>query len=234
MSITRQIKEKILEYKTGDLIFATKLWQECFSHVTQTAYFKAIERLTKANVIMKVSKGTYCIPKASKYGLLPISSEQIIEYYLGKNMEHGLAVGYSLYAKKNLTTQIAKYSEYYSTLVEENKKVINNLVLKKTVCKITPKTKNIIETLEILQNFSTIQEFNYKAFIEYCLLIASNHDEKSFEAVIHAINYKKSTLAFYKQILNYYNVKNNVDKSLSAFSNYNIPSMRCLNEFAQQ
>jgi len=234
MSIASEIKEKILEYKIGDLIIATKLWQECFSHVTQTAYFKAIERLTKANVIMRVSKGAYCIPKVSKYGLLPLSTEQILEYYLGHNMEHALAIGYTLYAKKNLTTQIAKYSEYYSTLVEEKKKVINNIVIKNINCKITPKTKNIIESLEILQNFSTIQELDYKAFIKYCKLIANNHDEKYFEIVINSIKYKKSTLAFYRQILNYYNVKNNVNKNLSAFSNYNIPSMRSLNVSAQQ
>ena len=48
---------------------ASKLYNQNFNHeMSEAAYYKALERLTKEGCLAKISKGLYCRPKKTRYG----------------------------------------------------------------------------------------------------------------------------------------------------------------------
>ena len=55
----------------------------------------------------------------------------------------------------------------------------------------------------------------------------------SFRKVISTISYKKSTIAFLQEILNFYGKENNLNMYLSNLSEYKYPKMEELYELAQ-
>ncbi len=60
------------------------------------------------------------------------------------------------------------------------------------------------------------------------------YTEVAFEVVQRVIGYPKPTVAFLREVLNYYHVPNSLSKHLSALSNYRIPRMEELYEAAAQ
>ena len=93
--------------------------------------------------------------------------------------------------------------------------------------------QNMIKGLEVLQNFYEIQDLNYKAFIEFTETLAQNYIEELFIREELYKRYKKSTIAFLREILNYYHKENNLDVYLSALSDYKYPKMEELYEIAR-
>ena len=57
-------------------------------------------------------------------------------------------------------------------------------------------TEKMIHGLDVLQNFSTIQDINYSAFIKFSKELATVFDMEAFEKIISVKNYKKSTISF--------------------------------------
>jgi hypothetical protein len=90
-----------------------------------------------------------------------------------------------------------------------------------------------IELLEVLSNYYSIQDFNYKGFIMLCEQFSKGYNEEVTEKVLAAINYSKSTIAFLRSVLNYYNVGNSLGKYLSALSTYKYPPMEEIYELAR-
>lgn len=86
----------------------------------------------------------------------------------------------------------------------------------------------MVHGLEVLQNFYTIQDLNYSAFLVYTEQLAKSFDANAFEKVISAKAYKKSTISFFHEILNYYKVENDIDKHLSSVAKYNHLRMEVL------
>ena len=78
-----------------------------------------------SNELSKLSKGVYYYPKKSKFGITPISDEEIISRYIEKN--NGMIIGYHLFNKLNLTTKVSKKITLYSTNVESETKNIRNI-----------------------------------------------------------------------------------------------------------
>ena len=74
---------------------------------------------------------------------------------------------------------------------------------------------------------------NYSAFLTFSEELAQNYDETVFEDVISKVNYKKSTISFLHEILNYYNRENNLDNYLSSLSEYKHPKMEEIYETAR-
>ena len=61
---------------------------------------------------------------------------------------------------------------------------------------------------------------------------AAAYSEKSVHEVIQNRKYKKSTIAFLKEFLDYLNVPNTLDQYLSELSTYRIPRMEEIYETA--
>lgn len=88
----------------------------------------------------------------------------------------------------------------------------------------------MIQILEVLKNYSEIQDLNQNQFIKLCEEFAPHYSDEVFEYVNLRIHYPKRTIAFLRSILDYYGVKNNLNKYLSAMSEYKYPKMEALYE----
>ena len=145
----------------------------------------------------------------------------------------GTVVGYSLYNAVNLTTQVAKTVDVMSSVLEGFTKTIRNITVHQVQIDYSESIQNMIHALEVLQNYYTIQDINHSAFITFTKKLADAYNEKAFKAVISTINYKKSTIAFLQEILNFYGRENNLNIYLSALSEYKHPRMEELYETTQ-
>lgn len=226
------IKNTLLNYKENELIFASKLYKtELYNQVSEAAFYKTLERMCKSGKLVKISKGMYHIPKASKYGIVPPTDKDIISAFTKDGT--GTIVGYSLYNTLNLTTQVAKTIEVLSSSLESFTKTIRNIVIRQVKIDYTENVMNMIHVLEVLQNYYNIQDINTVSFIVFTKELINWYDEEIFKKVIETINYKKSTIAFLREILNFYGVKNNLNIYLSSMSEYKYPRMEEIYEIAR-
>ena len=225
------VKEVIERYKENELIMASKLYKEELSgKISEAAYYKTLQRMCEARELVNIAKGTYHIPKMSKYGMVPPSEKEIIAVYTENGT--GTVVGYSLYNELNLTTQISKTVTVMSSALEGFTKSIRNIVIHKMPLKFSKEIISIIHGLEVLQNFSSIQDINYLSFLKFTEGLASSFNEAAFNEIISVKKYKKSTISFMHEILNHYNIKNNLKDHLSTLSEYKHPKMEELYEAA--
>lgn len=218
------IKNTLSNFKENELIFARKLYKTAlYNQVNEAAFYKTLERMCKSGELVKIAKGTYHLPKVSKYGIVPPSEKEIISAFTKNGT--GTIVGYSLYNALDLTTQVAKSIEVMSSTIENLTKTIRNVVVHQVQIDYTEDVKNMIHSLEVLQNYYNIQDINNLSFRKFTKKLADWYDEEIFKKVISVISYKKSTIAFLREILNFYNVKNNLNIYLSSLSEYKYPRM---------
>lgn len=226
------IKNILSNFKENELIFASKLYKsELYNQVSEVAFYKTLERMCKNGELVKIAKGTYHLPKVSKYGIVPPSDKDIINAFISNGT--GTVIGYSLYNALELTTQVSKNVEIMSSAVDNFNKTIRNIVVHQVQIDYTDAVKNMIHSLEVLQNYYNIQDINNFAFINLTQKMADWYDDDTFRKVISTINYKKSTIAFFQEILNYYNVNNNLNSYLSSLSEYKYPKMEEIYEIAR-
>lgn len=214
------------------LIFANKLYEErLHGQVTESAYYQTLGRLCKRGVLCRIGKGTYYRPRQGKYGLVPLPQSEIIAAFTENGT--GAVVGYAMYHELKLTTQISKSVEVFSAKVEQQTKSIGNVSLRYCGLEYTPEVTNALSMLEVLQNFNEIQELNYQQFLHFCEKFSARYNETAVQQVISARQYKKRTLAFLKNILEFYGTSNGISKYLSPLSEYQYPSMEAIYEAAQ-
>ena len=146
MTSTHKVCQTIERIPENELIFASKLYtQQLSSEVTESAYYKTLERLCKAGELCKIAKGTYYRPKASKYGIVPPSQKEIVSAFT--EPDKGTVVGYSLYNNLKLTTQVSKTVEVFSSALEQQTKNISNVLLQFCNLVYTPEVKGFINSL---------------------------------------------------------------------------------------
>ena len=80
--------------------------------MTEAAYYKTLERMWEDGQLSKISKGIYCKPKTSKYGLIIPSEKDAVQAFTEN--DSGTVVGYALYNSLYLTTQIPKSIEVFA------------------------------------------------------------------------------------------------------------------------
>lgn len=220
------------KYRKNELIFVSQLYKEEYLNViSEYSYYKIIERLNKKQKITKVSKGIYTITNVCEYGIVPIFTDDIVNSYICN--QGGVVVGYTLYNRLGISTQISKNTLIYSSKIDNNIRKIKDVFIKRVNLIFSDDVKKMIEFLEILQNFRNIEDINYNQFVNYTEKIVNNYTDKTLELVLRQINYKKSTLSFLHNILNFYNIENNVSKYLSALSDYKHLEMRDIYEITR-
>ena len=228
-----KIREKVIseinKYLPNQLIMTSKLYREKFSnYISEIAFSKLISRLYISGEIERVAKGIYCKTNVSKYGKVPLSEKEIVDAYT-KN-DSGISVGYQLYNYLGVTTQVSKKYLVYSSLAEKQNINIGNVNIKKYNLIYNNKTKSIIYMLELLHDYRNIQDINISSYINEIKKLSKEYDENVFEVVQKEIRYPKWTIAFLQEILNHYQIPNNLNNYLSSFSKYNIPSIQELYE----
>ena len=225
--ITRTMEQ----FPENELIFASKLYaNQLCKAVSEETYYQTLGRMCKAGSLCRIAKGTYYRPKISKYGIVPPSQKEIIAAFT--DPDKGAVVGYSLYNSLKLTTQVGKTVEVLSSRMEQQTKTISNVFLRFCDLVYTPEVKRTLHVLEVLQNFSEIQDLNYRQFLSFCEQFAHEYDASALERVIQKVRYQKRTLSFLRSVLNYYGVQNDLSKYLSTLSAYKHPSMEEIYEAA--
>ena len=229
MKSSHIIRNELHQFQECELIFASKLYKEkLHSMMNEATFYKTLERLYKKGELAKASKGVYYIPENTKYGQLPPSEKQIIDTFTQNNT--GTVIGYALYNSLHLTTQVPKTIHVLSAVVDSYSKKIQNIEIKKVNLTYDKEVIETIHGLEVLQNFYNIEDLNIAAFLNYFQNFSKQYNEQTLEYVLSQITYKKSTLSFLKEILNYYETPNNLDKYLSSLSTYKHPKMEDLYE----
>ena len=232
MNGSSEVRNALGKFKENEIIRASKLYSEELSgKLSEAAYYKTLQRMCELGELVKIAKGTYHLPKISKYGIIPPSENEIISAFTEN--KSGTVVGYSLYNSLDLTTQISKTVNVVSSTLDGFSKSIRNVVIHRMPLEFTPDIEEMVKGLEVLQNFDSIQELNYSAFLKYTEKLAKSFKEETFEEVVSAVPYKKSTISFLKEILNYYKIENNLSKYLSTLSKYKHPKMEELYEAAR-
>ena len=213
--------ETIIEQEPENkLLEARTLYNQSFSTIPEMTYYKTLERMCKKGFLVHLTKGLYYRPKNTRFGTVPISEKDIVNHYIKDNQ--GIVVGYRLYNQKGLTTQISKRVEILSSAVPGKKKNIHNVYVMNINISLTPETIPIIETLEILQNYKSIEDINNTALAAYMKDFARQYADEATVYVLKNRKYKKSTIAFLESFLNYFKVENTLNQFLSSFSSYAI------------
>lgn len=226
------VEAAIQNFQPNELIFASKLFSEKLEgKVSEASYYKTLERMCKAGKLVKAAKGTYYLPKISRFGAVPLSEKEIISAFTKEGS--GTVVGYSLYNRLGITTQIAKATEVLSSALDSQTKTIRNIVVHYLPLQFTETVEQMVQALNVLQNLEQLQDINYHALISYTKSIADNYEQSAFEEVIAKQKYQKATIAFLQNILNYYGKENRLNKYLSTLSTYKYPRMEELYAAAQ-
>lgn len=219
----------IIEKMPRNKIFKSQdLYYQYFNSIPEKTYYKVLERLVKKEQIAHLSKGLYYRVKKTSFGNVPISENEIIEFYFQN--DQGLEIGYRLYNKKGLTTQVSKQVEILTNNLVGNQKSVLNVKVYNIYFEMTKKRKEVIEMLEILQNYNQIEDINKKSFVRYVDGWTQCYSQVDVDYVLQYRKYKKSTIAFLESILSYNRVENTLNKYLSPLSEYSIPNVRELYE----
>ncbi|WP_018704757.1 DUF6088 family protein [Anaeromusa acidaminophila] len=225
MSATQCVLQYVEKMPALAIIIARELYMKNFFDMTEAAFLKSLERLSKDGKIARISKGIYCKPKMTRFGMILVGEKEIVQYFLGENNKYGFETGYKLYNKYKLTTQISKKIEIYSMKSNVAQGTVKNVNVKRLDSFYKPHMLSTIEFMEILENYHEIEDLNQKSFAAYCGYAVKEFDEKIFEQAYKKLSYKKRTIAFLKQLLDFYGIRNGLKKYLNGTSRYRTPRM---------
>lgn len=221
-SQAKEIRNYVVSIPENTLINAADVYEDHFASISEKNFYKVLERMTKDELLNRLTKGLYYRPKKTRFGTVPLSEGKITEYYAN----HGVVLGYVMYNKYGLTTKVGKKINVLSRNVAEEKKNIGNVSVEKTRMELNEKTMPVIETLDVLQNYSQIEDLNRSALSSFLSSFSKEYSDSATEYVLENRKYKKRTIAFLKAILDYKGIKNSLGKHLSTLSTYAVPEMK--------
>lgn len=228
MTVANAIAETVLKYPELKIIYSQIVYKEKFSDVSEQAFYKTLSRMEKKGEINRITKGVYCRPKIGRLGIVVSGETDILEYLLGKNKNKGIVIGYKMYSSYELTTQVSKTVNVYSNVPYQENKVIKNVHARRVDLKFEPAVVKLIELLEVLEHFRSIENLNKLKLFSFLEMSAKYYDEKLLHKVQKQIGYKKSTLASLKNVLDYFDISNSLSHYLKETSTYTAINMEDL------
>lgn len=222
-SYAKYIETVIEQEPENKILESSALYQKFFGTIPEMTYYKTLERMSKQGTLVHLTKGLYYRPKMSRFGIIPISEKEIVSHYTDGGK--GIVIGYRLYNQKGLTTQISKRIEVLSSEISGQKKNIHNVSVTNSGIALTKKTIPVIETMEILQNYRSIEDIKKSALAAYMKEFIAGYSDTDTVFVLKNRKYKKSTIAFLESFLNFFEIENTLNQFLSALSSYAIPTM---------
>ena len=204
------VRNAIMKHKENGLILANELYfKRLQTSIDKQTFNQTLSRMCKSGELMRIARGIYHLPKIGKSGLVPPSEHEIVSAFTSNGT--GTVVGYSLYNQLNLTTQISKHIDVLSSKIETSIKTIGNVIVHRVPIHYSESSVKMIQILEVLENYHTIEDLNQEAFVEFTKEIVDWYNEDAFQQVIAKLKYKDSTIAFLRGILNSYNRENNLN-----------------------
>ncbi|MFI3214704.1 MAG: hypothetical protein R3Y24_15420 [Eubacteriales bacterium] len=216
----------------NQLIIANKLHAEVFPSIPVSSYYKSLERCVRAKQLIHLTKGVYYRPRVTYLGIIPISELDITNFFIQNNQ--GMLIGYRMFNKKGLTTQVSKQVNILSTNITDNKKNLKNVNVSKIDIVLQDCTISTIETLEILQNYNKIEDLNLRRLLAYMEKFATMYSDDTITHILKCRSYKKSTLASLQAFLTHYNVTNSLNQYLSPLSTYQTIAVEELYEITRE
>lgn len=218
-------RDKIIEYfdalDTGVVVSANALYESHFSTMSQSAFFKAMERLVIEGILIRISKGLY-----AKAGTEEAAEDAVLNYYFGENNDNGMYIGYHLYQKYGITNVSKEYIELYSNKIKKQTGNIGRIRVKHIGIALNYENTKVIEALEILQNYDNIEGLNKLKFARYARQFARGYQDEAAVYVIESMKYKKRTIAFMKKILDMYKVEHSLGQFISYATRYQLPTVQ--------
>ena len=147
--IKNLIESKVNTYKVKELIFLKDLNDKSYP---KSIFYNTIYSLCAKGKLVRLDKGIYCRPEVTKYGLLGPSEKEIISYFTDNNK--GVVIGYTLYNRLKLTTQVSNNIEIDANFTNDMKKVF--------------------ECLEVMKHCLRIQEISEQNLFKYFKNIFKN------------------------------------------------------------
>ena len=226
------ILKEINKKPEGSIISASKLYKERFANVmSEVAFAKTMSRLCESGEIARISRGVYCKAINTKYGMFLPGESDIAKVYTSN--DKGMEVGYALYNKIGVTTQVPKKKEIFSSNVDSQCKQIGNVNIRKVNLKYTNETKAVIQLMELLYHIETIQDINENMTASCFYMLSKKYNDKVFDLVQKEIKYPRWVIASLKEVLGWLGIANSLDKYLSPFSKYRVPNMESIHEIAR-
>jgi hypothetical protein len=201
-----------------------------FDNIPDLAYQKIFSRLENNGELARVAKSIYYRPEKGRLGNLRMSNKKVAEYFIGSKNQFGLYVGYRMFNRLGLTTQISKSITIYSSRIQQQSKNIGNLTIKKFEIKLSEERIKSIELLEVLQNYKYIEDLDKNMLYQYLSKISEFYSNRDIEYILSTIKYKKSTIASLKSVLDYLKIENELAKYLNYSSKYGELDMGALYE----
>ena len=229
--LTNKVCELIEKEPMQQLIFASSLYQQISSEVSEALYYKILERMTKRGTLLRLARGIYYRPLCNKFGTVPFGEKEILQHFVSNGK--GVVIGYRLYNRLGLTTQVGKNAEAYTNLIEGEEKTVGSVHFRKLNLFLTKEMASVIEVLEVLENYFKIEDLNKEAFGKFMREFCAQYSDEAVQNVLAHIKYKKSTIAFLKCFLDYFGVENTLNKYLSPLSVYRIADMEDFYESAR-
>ena len=216
-------RDKIIVYfdniSSGTVVVANDLFEKHFLKMGQDAFFRALERLNDDGIIVRIGKGLY-IKRADKDKDL---DEILLNYFFGEDNARGMFIGYRLYNKYRITSTKNDTVELFSEVIRTKEFNVGHIRVRKPGVILDFENTRIIEALEILQNYYSIDGLDKNKFARYAKQFARGYNDEVAVYVISNTRYKKSTIAFMKKILDMYKVENSLMQFLSYSSKYKVP-----------
>lgn len=159
-NINREIENRINKYNPREPILIKELYEGLENN--KAAVYYAISRVCKKNIIERYEKGIYFIPKKSKFGILKIDKDLLIEKkYIGEDNSLGYETGPSIWNKCNLTTQISnrRWIAQFGTKKREIKN-LNLLIVRSKNKDINSQNVHMFQFLDILDQMKLIPDTN--------------------------------------------------------------------------
>jgi len=226
------VLKEINKKPEGSIISASKLYKEKFANVmSEVAFAKTMSRLCESGEVVRVSRGVYCKAINTKYGMILPGERDITNVYTENNK--GMEVGYALYNKIGVTTQVSKKKEIFSSSVDCQSKQIGNVNIRKVNLKYTNETIAVIQLMELLYHIENIQDLNENMTASCFYMLSKNYNDRVFDSVQKEIKYPRWVIASLREVLGRFGVENSLNRYLSTYSKYRIPNMRSIYEIAR-
>jgi len=226
MKISKKIKEKIAKLEAGNTFTYQQLDLQPEEYLAGT---KAVERLIKDGYIKRVSTGIFYIPKKSIFGELKPSDEELIKPYLfNKNGERiAYITGTSFYNSIGLTTQIPRVIKIAS---RDKRIYISTKNVKATPVKsyvdVTDSNYNLLQILDALKDFKSIQDLNIdSAILVLKSVISKLSFEKKQNIIQFATYYPPRVIAFLGALMEDIDININTNllkKNLNPLTKYKL------------
>lgn len=198
------------------------------------AAIKALNRMTAAGKLAKLSKGRYYKPEASAFGALPPNQSEIVKDLLEKNGQVvGYLTGYGIYNRLGLTSQVSDTiqigrNDARPALKRGRYKVA--FVRQKNA--ITRENIPLLQLLDAIRHQKKIPDASPEAIGRRLLALLKNLSRKEKKSLIElAAKYPPSTRAFLGAALDEIGDKSLTQPlraSLNPISAYKLPAAKVL------